>query len=109
MKDFPFTYVSFQEHILDGKEPANEQERKAKQVFGNAQTTDWVGRTVAQLLLDPDIESKAGRVIWCHDVSRSNILEVFFSHCSSYMIEIQVAEAHGITDNDGTVVPSIRK
>ena len=54
---------------MDGKEPANERERRSKQVFSAAQTTDWVGRTVAQLLLDGDIQSKGGRVIWCHDVS----------------------------------------
>ena len=54
---------------MDGREPTNEQERRAKQAFGNGQTTDWVGRTVAHLLLDDDIQSKAGRVIWCHDVS----------------------------------------
>ena len=42
---------------------------QVKQLFGNAQTTDWVGRTVATLVLDENIEKKAGRVIWCYDVS----------------------------------------
>ena len=58
-----------QEHVLDGAEPTTVAQKKAKQVFSNAQTTDWVGRTVAKLLDDPDIASKDGRVIWCHDVS----------------------------------------
>ena len=45
------------------------EQQKAKKVFSDAQSTDWVGRTVAQLLDDPNIAAKAGRVIWCHDVS----------------------------------------
>ena len=64
---------------MDGKEPTNERERRSKQVFGNAQSTDWVGRTVAHLLLDNDIQSKAGRVIWCHDVSKNTTNIVRFS------------------------------
>ena len=64
---------------MDGKEPTNERERRSKQVFSAAQTTDWVGRTVAQLLLDGDIQSKGGRVIWCHDVSRSAVYSSRFS------------------------------
>jgi len=74
-----------QEHVLDA-EPTTTAQKKARQAFSNAQTTDWVGRTVAMLLDDPDIISKGGRVIWCHDI----------------------ADAHGITDNDGSIVPSIR-
>ena len=41
----------------------------AKKIFEHGQTTDWVGRTVAALVDDPNINTKAGRVIWCHDVS----------------------------------------
>ena len=41
----------------------------AKKIFEHGQTPDWVGRTVAVLVDDPNISSKAGRVIWCHDVS----------------------------------------
>ena len=57
------------EHILDVDTPENAPEiTKAKAGFSNGQTPDWVGRTVAHLLLDDSIETKAGRVIWCHDV-----------------------------------------
>ena len=76
---------------------------KSRQIFKNGQTTDWVGRTVAMLLDDPDIISKGGRVIWCHDVSFKLNLNFVLR------IIIQIADAHGITDNDGTIVPSIRK
>jgi hypothetical protein len=38
-------------------------------MFAIGQTTDWVGRTVAALVDDPNISTKAGRVIWCADVS----------------------------------------
>lgn len=41
----------------------------AKKGFEKGQSTEWVGKTVAALLNDPNIDSKAGRVIWCHDVS----------------------------------------
>ena len=40
-----------------------------KKFFSTAQSPLWVGRTVAYLLLDKNIERRAGRVIWCHDVS----------------------------------------
>ena len=55
------------ENILD-KEATNDKEREAQQMFSTGQTTDWVGRTVAQLLLI-DVKPLAGRVIWCYDVS----------------------------------------
>ena len=55
------------ENILD-KEATNEKEKEAQQMFSTGQTTDWVGRTVAQLLLI-DVKPLAGRVIWCYDVS----------------------------------------
>ena len=42
----------------------------AKKGFEKGQTPEWVGKTVAALLTDPNIDSKAGRVIWCHDVKR---------------------------------------
>ena len=61
-----------QEHVLDvDNSTLSLQQQGAKKVFSDAQTTDWVGRTVAQLLDDPNIASKAGRVIWCHDVRKS--------------------------------------
>ena len=55
------------ENILD-KEATNDKEKEAQQMFSTGQTTDWVGRTVAQLLLI-DVKPLAGRVIWCYDVS----------------------------------------
>ena len=77
------------EHILDAKDIPNHQKTqitKAKAAFQRGQTPDWVGKTVAQLLLDDKVANKAGRVIWCHDIADEfNILEV-----------------------DGTVVPNIR-
>lgn len=74
-----------QENILDNDsmEPAIQ---KAKKGFEAGQTTDWVGRTIAPLLLDENIESKAGRVIWCFDL----------------------ADEYSIVENDGSVVPSHR-
>ena len=61
-----------QEHVLDADDTnLSLQQQGAKKVFSDAQTTDWVGRTVAQLLDDPNIASKAGRVIWCHDVRKT--------------------------------------
>ena len=48
--------------------------KQAKRSFSAGQTTDWVGRTVAALLSDENIEQKAGRVIWCFDVSKSIFL-----------------------------------
>lgn len=75
------------ENVLNvDSESLSVEQQKAKQVFSDAQTTDWVGRTVAQLLDDPNIASKAGRVIWCHDV----------------------AEEFAIPENDGSMVPSVR-
>jgi len=47
---------------------------EVKQIFQNAQTTDWVGRTVATLVLDENISEKAGRATWCYDVSIIPIL-----------------------------------
>ena len=58
-------------------EPTTTAQKKARQAFSNAQTTDWVGRTVAMLLDDPDIISKGGRVIWCHDASFKLNLNLF--------------------------------
>ena len=49
------------ENILD-KEATNDKEREAQQMFSTGQTTDWVGRTVAQLLLI-DVKPLAGRVV----------------------------------------------
>ena len=40
-----------------------------RSMISAGQTTDWVGRTVAALLTDKKIAKKAGRVIWCNDVS----------------------------------------
>ena len=40
-----------------------------KSMVSMGQTPDWVGRTVAALLTDKKIAKKAGRVIWCNDVS----------------------------------------
>ena len=37
------------------------------------QSTEWVGKTVAALLTDPNLDQKAGRTIWCDDVSRLSI------------------------------------
>ena len=57
-----------QENVINA-EATTVAQKKAKDVFSDAQTTDWVGRTVAALVNAPNIASKAGRVIWCHDVS----------------------------------------
>ena len=56
-----------QEHILDA-EPTTSEIEEAQKMFAFGQTTDWVGRTVAQLMLI-DIKPMAGRVVWCHEVS----------------------------------------
>jgi len=73
------------EHVIngDGNSP---EELKAKQIFGRGQSTEWVGRTVAQLLLDTNIHLKAGRVIWCQDIA----------------VEFDIKE------NDGVMHPSAR-
>ena len=61
-----------QEHVLDADDSGGRisddsnlslQQQGAKKVFSDEQTTDWVGLTVAQLLGDPNIASKAGPVI----------------------------------------------
>jgi len=74
-----------QENILD-VESKSKRDDIAKATFKGGQTTDWVGRTVAALLVDPNIEQKAGRVIWCFDI----------------------ADEFGIVENDLSVVPSHR-
>ena len=77
------------EHILDAEDIPNQPKTnivKAKAMFSRGQTTHWVGKTVAQLLLDENIKSKAGRVIWCYDI----------------------ADEFEILETDGTVVPNIR-
>jgi len=81
-----------QENILDVNEMPEAGAQKpadivrAKRMFQQGQTTDWVGRTVAALLDDPNIKHKAGRVIWCMDI----------------------ADEFNIVENDGSVVPSHR-
>ena len=77
------------EHILDAEDIPNQQKTqitRAKAMFQRGQTTHWVGKTVAQLLLDDKVANKAGRVIWRHDI----------------------ADEFDILEVDGTVVPNIR-
>jgi len=73
-----------QENILDAKATTSEMV-EAQKMFASGQTTDWVGRTVAQLMLI-DIQPMAGRVVWCQEIG----------------------DKYDIRDNDGSVVPSIR-
>jgi len=75
-----------QENVMDADSGGDVKKEFAKKIFEKGQTTDWVGRTVAALVDDPNINSKAGRVIWCHDI----------------------ANEFGIVENDGSVVPSHR-
>ena len=57
------------EHIRDADKSAATEIVKAKEMFKRGQTPDWVGKTVAQLLLDKNVQDKAGRVVWCHDIA----------------------------------------
>jgi len=74
------------EHIRDADKSAATEIVKAKEMFKRGQTPDWVGKTVAQLLLDKNVQDKAGRVVWCHDI----------------------ADEFNILETDGTVVPNMR-
>lgn len=74
-----------QEHVINSDSGDGELHR-AKKMFAAGQTCDWVGRTVAALLTDENIDQKAGRVIWCYDI----------------------ADEFSILENDSSVVPSHR-
>jgi len=70
--------------------------KNAKKGFEKGQSTEWVGKTVAALLSDPNIDSKAGRVIWCHDIADEfDIKEVDGSHVTSIRsLKNSIAAAH---------------
>ena len=91
-------------------------------MFQQGQTTDWVGRTVAALLDDPNIKHKAGRVIWCMDVRFKRLIDwstffelrnfrinnFFHGFYKGVRRSFQIADEFNIVENDGSVVPSHR-
>lgn len=74
------------ENILDVPVTDDPDHIKARKAFANGQSPEWVGKTVAALLNDPNLKEKAGRVIWCHDI----------------------ADEFGLTEIDGSTVISVR-
>ena len=66
------------EHILNNDQD-DVNTRLLNNMVSNGQTTDWVGRTVAALLTDKNIDSKAGRVIWCYDVSKISTKTIIYT------------------------------
>ncbi len=56
------------DHVIGNKELGRNL-RGVQTMVENGQSIEWVGRTVAALLNDPNITKKAGKVIWCYDVS----------------------------------------
>ena len=56
------------DHVIGNKDLGRNL-RGVQTMVENGQSIEWVGRTVAALLNDPNINKKAGKVIWCYDVS----------------------------------------